>query len=172
MKNLVTIIRIENKLNPDLIAESKREIVYTLYVACTQVIIKKIHLKINTDHYNAEWIYIYIYRKNAPNKYLKKCRIHEWCRTFLYLTTTCIILSNQFREQTKIGHFRVPLVLCIKTRLSAQPLIWKWFFILMQIQHSLSRKAVHLALLWKWGFPELGRGLLKCILVKLTCLCK
>ena len=30
-----------------------------------------------------------------------------------------------------IGHFRVPPGLGIKTRLSAQPLIWKWFFFLM-----------------------------------------
>ena len=32
-----------------------------------------------------------------------------------------------------ITQFWVPPGLCIKTRLSAQPLIWKWFFILMQI---------------------------------------
>jgi len=32
----------------------------------------------------------------------------------------------------KIRHFRVPPGLCIKTRLSGQPLIWKWFFIFMQ----------------------------------------
>ena len=41
---------------------------------------------------------------------------------------------------------------CIKTRLSAQPLIWKWFFILMQIKLIFTRKVVHLASLWKWGF--------------------
>ena len=34
----------------------------------------------------------------------------------------------------QIGHFRVPLGLCIKRRLSAQPLIWKWLFILVQIK--------------------------------------
>ena len=32
----------------------------------------------------------------------------------------------------KIGHFQVPTGLCIKTRLRAQPLIWKWFFIFMK----------------------------------------
>ena len=32
-----------------------------------------------------------------------------------------------------IRHFRVPPDLCIKTRLSAQLLIWKWFFIAMQV---------------------------------------
>ena len=33
-----------------------------------------------------------------------------------------------------IGHFRVSPGFCIKTRLGVQPLIWKSFFILMQIK--------------------------------------
>ena len=37
-------------------------------------------------------------------------------------------------------HFRVTPGLCIKMRLSAQPLIWKWCFILMQIKLILARK--------------------------------
>ena len=57
----------------------------------------------------------------------------------------------------RIDHFRVPPGLCIKT--SAQPLIWKWFFILMQIILILTRKVVHLASFWKWGFLVLGSGL-------------
>ena len=57
----------------------------------------------------------------------------------------------------RIGPFRVPPGLCIKT--SAQPLIWKWFFILMQIKLILIRKVLHLASFWKWGFLELGSGL-------------
>ena len=40
---------------------------------------------------------------------------------------------------------RVPTGLCIKTRLSSQPLIWKWFFIFIQIKLIFTRKAVHLA---------------------------
>ena len=63
--------------------------------------------------------------------------------------------------QLWISHFRVPLGLCIKTRLSAQPLIWKSFFVLMQIKLIFTRKLVHLASFWKWGFLELGRGLLE-----------
>ena len=51
--------------------------------------------------------------------------------------------------------------LCIKTRLSVQPLIWKWFFILMKMKLIFTRKVVHLAPLWKWGFLEFGNGLLK-----------
>ena len=43
-----------------------------------------------------------------------------------------------------IGHFRVPPGLCIKTMLSAQPLICKWFFILMQIKLIFTRKVLHL----------------------------
>ena len=58
-----------------------------------------------------------------------------------------------------IRHFRVPPGLGIKTRLSAQPLIWKWFFILMQIKLVLTRTVVHLVSFWKWGFLELGSGL-------------
>ena len=57
------------------------------------------------------------------------------------------------------GHFRVPPGLCIKTRSRAQPLIWKWFFILMQIKLICTRKVVHLASFWKWVFLELGSGL-------------
>ena len=49
--------------------------------------------------------------------------------------------------------------LCITTRLSAQPLIWKWFFILMQVKLIFTRKVVHLASFWKWGFLELGSAL-------------
>ena len=60
----------------------------------------------------------------------------------------------------KLGHFRVPPGLCIKTLLT-QPLIWKWFFILMQIKLIFTKKkVVHLASVWKWGFLELGSGLL------------
>ena len=33
-------------------------------------------------------------------------------------------------------------------------------FIFMQIKLIFSRKVVHLASLWKWGFWELGSGLL------------
>ena len=59
-----------------------------------------------------------------------------------------------------IGHFRVPPGLCFKTRVGAQPLIWKSFFILIQIKLIFTRKVVHLASFRKWGFLELGSGLL------------
>ena len=61
-----------------------------------------------------------------------------------------------------IGLFPVPPFLCIKTRLSVQPLIWKRFFILMQIKLIFTRKVVHLASFSKWGFLELRSGLLQC----------
>ena len=61
------------------------------------------------------------------------------------------------------GQYNRPLPsfpgLCIKMRLTAQPLMWKWFFILMQINFIFPRKVVHLASLWKWGFLGLWGGL-------------
>ena len=63
-------------------------------------------------------------------------------------------------KKPRPGHFRVPPGLCFKTRVGAQPLIWKSFFmILMQIKLIFSRQVVHLASFWKWGFLELGNGL-------------
>ena len=50
--------------------------------------------------------------------------------------------------------------LCFKTRVGAQPLIWKSFFILLQMKLIFTRKIVHVASFWKWGFLELGSGLL------------
>ena len=64
-------------------------------------------------------------------------------------------------NNNRIGHFVVPPGLCFKTRVGAQPLIWKSFFILMQIKLIFTRKFVHLASFWKWGFLELGSGLFR-----------
>ena len=63
--------------------------------------------------------------------------------------------------ERSMGHFRVPPGLCFKTRVGAQPLIWKSFFILMQIKLVFTRKVVHLASFSKWGFLELGSGLFR-----------
>ena len=70
-----------------------------------------------------------------------------------------LFLSHICRWLPWIGHFRVPPGLCFKTRVGAQPLIWKSFFILLQIKLIFARKVVHLASFWKWGFLELGSGL-------------
>ena len=77
-----------------------------------------------------------------------------------YLTLVCLWCGwtgkrtvTRQEVTNKIGRFRVPPGLCIKTRLSAQPWIWKWFFILMQMKLIFTRKVVHLASL------ELGSGL-------------
>ena len=51
-----------------------------------------------------------------------------------------------------IAHFRVASSLCFKARLSAEPLIWKWFSILMQIKLIFTIKVLHLASFWKWVF--------------------
>ena len=61
-------------------------------------------------------------------------------------------LGSPKQSRDAKGHFRVSPGLCINTRLSAQPLIWKWFFILMQIRLIFTRKVLHLASFWKWGF--------------------
>ena len=72
-------------------------------------------------------------------------------------------LSDEIMTQTKkrktIGHFQVPPGLCYKTRIVAQPLLWKSFFILMRIKLIFTRKVVHLASFSQGGFLELGSGL-------------
>ena len=60
-----------------------------------------------------------------------------------------------------IGHFRVPKNLTFKARLSAKPLIWKWFLIMVQIKLIFTTKVSHLALFWEWEFLELGNSLLE-----------
>ena len=61
----------------------------------------------------------------------KKQTILVWYKSFLF-TRNCT-LNNNF-PQLKKGHFRVPPGLRFKTRVGAQPLIRKSFFILMQIK--------------------------------------
>ena len=59
-----------------------------------------------------------------------------WLLSPVILNTSlkCIVCLEGLRksEALKISHFQVSPGLCIKTRLSAQPLIWKWYLILMQ----------------------------------------
>ena len=86
-----------------------------------------------------------------------------------------LAFTERAREHAKGGGLLDPLVcsrprnfslrpkrpfpsLCIKTRLSAQPLIRKWLFILMQIKLIFTRKVVHFASFWKWRFMELGNA--------------
>ena len=79
-----------------------------------------------------------------------------------------------FRLACLMDHFRVPPGLCFKARVGAQPLIWKSFFILMQIKLIFTRKVVHLASFWKWGFfgtqkwPIFATSLLSEILAQAT----
>ena len=56
---------------------------------------------------------------------------------------------------SKKCHFRVVLSFCFKARLRAKPLIRTLFFRLVQIKlisTRKSRKVLHLASFWKWGF--------------------
>ena len=82
-----------------------------------------------------------------------QCFIWRW----KYITSRTVPVSFSFLKWG--GHFRVLSGLCFKTRVGAQPLIWKSFFILMQIKLFFTRKVVHPASFWKWGFLELGSGL-------------
>ena len=74
---------------------------------------------------------------------------------------TAYCLSCEHVKCEGIGHFRVPPDLFFKTRVGAQPLIWKSFFFLMQIKLILTRKVVHLASFGRRRFLELGSGLLR-----------
>ena len=83
--------------------------------------------------------------------------------TWKYGPLLCWFASMPPREVKTaffMSHFQVSLGFCIKKLWSAQPLIWKWFFILMQIKLIFTRKVVHLTSFWKWRFLELGNGLL------------
>ena len=59
----------------------------------------------------------------------------------------------------EIGHFRFASSLCFKARLSSKPLIWKTFFILMQIKIIFTRKILALSIVSKREFLELRIGL-------------
>ena len=85
-----------------------------------------------------------------------------YCHIFEYVR---VILGGKRNWESpasgnKIGHFRVPKNLTLKARLSANPLIWKWVLIMMQIKLIFTTKVSHLASFWKWDFFELGNGLL------------
>ena len=80
-------------------------------------------------------------------------------------------LSNaDFRGLRRIDHFRVPQGLCIKTRLGAPPLIWKWVFILIQIKLISTRKVEHLTSFWYRGPGKLGNGLVESFRLHCTAL--
>ena len=70
-----------------------------------------------------------------------------------------VVCVNSMAKIDKIGHFQVPKNLTFKARLSAKPLIWKWFLIMMQIKLIFTTKISHLDSFWKWDFLELGDGL-------------
>ena len=90
-----------------------------------------------------------------------------WCSLQHIYTRKFCYIGYIKTEQMPIYEFfwwthfcQTPPGLCITTRVSAQPLMWNWFFILMQVKLIFARKVVHLASFWKWGFLELESGLL------------
>ena len=107
---------------------------------------------------NHFWVKMHFFSSSFNNK-------SKYCDKMMQSASLCVISSKKKLAFTAvltwllIGHFRVPPGLCFKTRVGAQPLIWKPFFILIQIKLIFTRKVVHLASFWKWGFLELGTGL-------------
>ena len=97
----------------------------------------------------------YLVHSRILNKAFKEVPVSTIIHQFILLNLS--ISGEVFKSW--IGHFRVPPGLCFRTRVGAQPLIWKSFFILMQIKLIFTRKVVHLASFWKWGFLELASGL-------------
>ena len=59
-------------------------------------------------------------------------------RPIFWPTIIVIVIKQGLRDKT-IGHFRVQKNLTFKARLSAKPLIWKWFLIMMQ-KNSFSQQ--------------------------------
>ena len=127
-----------------------------------------------------QWRYI-INTERKPSESYSPSFLQVQVRTFQHLDHKLVTFSNSFLNceekfhlthnlirRTKcpaftqaqtIGHFRVPKNLTFKARLSAKPLIWKWFLIMMQIKLIFTTKVSHLASFWEWDFLELGNGL-------------
>ena len=61
-------------------------------------------------------------------------------------------LKEPENDKKAIGYSQIFPGFCIKTRLSAQPLIWKRFFILRQIKLIFTRKDMHLFHVESEGF--------------------
>ena len=89
-------------------------------------------------------------------------RVHNF-NDYLSSLTGCLFGQEAFKRvwmlAMSIRGINTSPGLCFKTRVGAQPLIRKSFFILMQIKLIFTRKVVHLASFGKWGFLELGSGL-------------
>ena len=72
-----------------------------------------------------------------------------------------VISEGDFTPRHRIGHFWVLPGLCVKNEVKYSALDTEMvlIFILMQVKLIFTRKVVHLASFWKWGFLELGGGL-------------
>ena len=75
--------------------------------------------------------------KNGPGRIFDRPKIGS--NTSLTRNRSIALLTRNWRTIGWMNHLRVPLGFCIKTRLSAQPLIWKLCFILMQIKLFFTR---------------------------------
>jgi len=66
--------------------------------------------------------------ENVTKIFSKLCDIWD---PFSWPIIIVIVITQGLRDKT-IGHFRVPKNLTFKVRLSAKPLIWKWFLITVE----------------------------------------
>ena len=62
--------------------------------------------------------------------------------------------SPLYSSNSAIGHFQVAPSLCFKARLSAKPLIRKWFLYSYANKLIITRKVLHLASTLKWDILE------------------
>ena len=74
-------------------------------------------------------------------------------RAYCVSSTRSSSLRRQDKCQKQIGSLeQCPKPLFQSEVPSRRLMIWKWFFILMQIKLIFTRKALHLASFWKWEF--------------------
>ena len=71
------------------------------------------------------------------------------------------LITRMITDRIGLHSVLLPLlIIIIKAKLCAKLLIWKLFFILMQMKLIIARKVLHLASFWKWEILKPGNGLL------------
>ena len=76
-----------------------------------------------------------------------------------YKESSGLIACGNWQVKQSIGHFRVPKTLSLKTRLSANPFLWKWVLFPWKLKLVFTSMVFYLATIWNRGTGELGNGL-------------
>ena len=93
-----------------------------------------------------------------------KFSINFWGQTFFpqkslrNRTKNRVDWCGNWHGKQSIGHFRVPKTLSLKTRLSANPFLWKWVLFPWKLKLIFTSMVLYLASLWNRGPGELGNG--------------